>query len=146
MLFQKCLPQDIGTEACLPEKLVNQLWVSEGKRVFLHRPGIEPGPPAWQASILPLNQRCLSRDKVLPAAMVGCLQAPSNTLGEHELRTWDDITVLEMLLLSCCTQERALSLTRRRWLSLLSKSKSREGGERKKCFPPRRGIEPRSPA
>ena len=24
----------------------------------LHRPGIEPGPPAWQASILPLNQRC----------------------------------------------------------------------------------------
>ena len=26
----------------------------------LHRPGIEPGPPAWQASILPLNQRCWS--------------------------------------------------------------------------------------
>jgi hypothetical protein len=26
---------------------------------LLHRPGIEPGPPAWQASILPLNQRCL---------------------------------------------------------------------------------------
>ena len=25
----------------------------------LQRPGIEPGPPAWQASILPLNQRCL---------------------------------------------------------------------------------------
>ena len=25
---------------------------------LLHRPGIEPGPPAWQASILPLNQRC----------------------------------------------------------------------------------------
>ena len=24
----------------------------------VHRPGIEPGPPAWQASILPLNQRC----------------------------------------------------------------------------------------
>ena len=24
----------------------------------LHRPGIAPGPPAWQASILPLNQRC----------------------------------------------------------------------------------------
>ena len=24
----------------------------------LHRPGIEPGPPAWQASILPLNHRC----------------------------------------------------------------------------------------
>ena len=26
----------------------------------VHRPGIEPGPPAWQASILPLNQRCHS--------------------------------------------------------------------------------------
>ena len=25
----------------------------------MQRPGIEPGPPAWQASILPLNQRCL---------------------------------------------------------------------------------------
>ena len=25
---------------------------------ILHRPGIEPGPPAWQASILPLNHRC----------------------------------------------------------------------------------------
>ena len=29
----------------------------------LHRPGIEPGPPAWQASILPLNQRCLAGTK-----------------------------------------------------------------------------------
>ena len=28
------------------------------KKGSLHRPGIEPGPPAWQASILPLNQRC----------------------------------------------------------------------------------------
>ena len=25
----------------------------------MHRPGIEPGPTAWQAAILPLNQRCL---------------------------------------------------------------------------------------
>ena len=25
---------------------------------MLHRPGIEPGSPAWQASILPLNHRC----------------------------------------------------------------------------------------
>ena len=28
------------------------------KEKLLHRPGIEPRPPAWQASILPLNQRC----------------------------------------------------------------------------------------
>jgi hypothetical protein len=28
------------------------------EKKVLHRPGIEPGPPAWQASILPLNHRC----------------------------------------------------------------------------------------
>ena len=33
------------------------------KQAKLHRPGIEPGPPAWQASILPLNHRC---DSVTP--------------------------------------------------------------------------------
>ena len=38
-----------------PEK---ELFVKPEKK-GLHRPGIEPGPPAWQASILPLNQRCL---------------------------------------------------------------------------------------
>ena len=32
----------------------------ERPKKCLHRPGIEPGPPAWQASILPLNQRCWS--------------------------------------------------------------------------------------
>ncbi len=29
----------------------------EGDIKLVHRPGNEPGPPAWQASILPLNQR-----------------------------------------------------------------------------------------
>ena len=28
------------------------------RKEIMHRPGIEPGPPAWQASILPLNHRC----------------------------------------------------------------------------------------
>jgi hypothetical protein len=38
------------------------LHLSPGKTSkILHRPGIEPGPPAWQASILPLNQRCQMR-------------------------------------------------------------------------------------
>ena len=37
------------------------LSITETKR-DLHRPGIEPGPPAWQASILPLNQRCFVRE------------------------------------------------------------------------------------
>ena len=31
----------------------------KGAEKSMHRPGIEPGPPAWQASILPLNHRCL---------------------------------------------------------------------------------------
>ena len=25
---------------------------------IMHWPGIEPGPPAWQARILPLNHQC----------------------------------------------------------------------------------------
>ena len=32
----------------------------EKKNVSLHWPGIEPGPPAWQARILPLNHQCLA--------------------------------------------------------------------------------------
>ena len=39
-------------------KIGPRLQVKILKKNFLHRPGIEPGPPAWQASILPLNQRC----------------------------------------------------------------------------------------
>ena len=30
----------------------------EIKITLMQRPGIETGPPAWQASILPVNQRC----------------------------------------------------------------------------------------
>ncbi len=33
--------------------------VRTDKKVSMQRPGIEPWPPAWQARILPLNQRCL---------------------------------------------------------------------------------------
>ena len=35
----------------------------------MHRPGIEPGPPAWQASILPLNQRCQHNFKLTNSSM-----------------------------------------------------------------------------
>ncbi len=38
---------------------------------YLHRPGIEPGPPAWQASILPLNQRCLV-DAIMFFSKIDC--------------------------------------------------------------------------
>ena len=30
------------------------------KKIDLHWPGIEPGPPAWQARILPLNHQYLA--------------------------------------------------------------------------------------
>ena len=30
------------------------------RKKHLHWPGIEPGPPAWQARILPLNHQCLN--------------------------------------------------------------------------------------
>ena len=29
--------------------------------IVIHWPGIEPGPPAWQARILPLNHQCLHK-------------------------------------------------------------------------------------
>ena len=31
--------------------------------IALHRPGIEPGSPTWQASILPLNHRCFGYNR-----------------------------------------------------------------------------------
>ena len=52
----------------------------------LHRPGIEPGPPAWQASILPLNQRC--QLTYLPRAIPQLLQKYKDhvsTLTAHML-------------------------------------------------------------
>ncbi len=33
---------------------------SKKKKVRVHPPGIEPGSPAWQAEILPLDHGCLS--------------------------------------------------------------------------------------
>ena len=44
----------------------------------LHRPGIEPGPPAWQASILPLNQRCTLY------ASVNKISSISGPVSKHE--------------------------------------------------------------
>ena len=37
----------------------------------LHRPGIEPGPPAWQASILPLNHRCYMTNSLQKCYLLG---------------------------------------------------------------------------
>ena len=43
---------------CIAKKFISGK-LEKYLKYSLHRPGIEPGPPAWQASILPLNQRCL---------------------------------------------------------------------------------------
>ena len=62
----------------------------------VHRPGIEPGPPAWQASILPLNQRCFLlgvMKKLGPTAMLnvgrgrmGCVSQNCSAVGR--IRTY----------------------------------------------------------
>ncbi|KAH0808615.1 hypothetical protein GEV33_014176 [Tenebrio molitor] len=53
------------------------------KKKSMHRPGIEPGPPAWQASILPLNHRCYTyRGAARPLQSNG-----SNLLTEPEVES-----------------------------------------------------------
>ena len=54
----------------------------------MHRPGIEPGPPAWQASILPLNQRCWHTESVFALILMllinltfSCKSAYSQSVG-----------------------------------------------------------------
>ena len=47
---------------------LNWYFMREEEIKDLHRPGIEPGPPAWQASILPLNQRCWLEKKQYTSA------------------------------------------------------------------------------
>merc|ERR1712081_60701 len=55
----------------LPGQDSTCIWsVYDGVEKKLHRPGIEPGPPAWQASILPLNQRCLDSTKVFAVGRI----------------------------------------------------------------------------
>ena len=42
---------------------------------MLHWPGIEPGPPAWQARILPLNHQCSLDTWGLICGSASCLSA-----------------------------------------------------------------------
>ena len=53
--LNKCIAMSQG----LPRDL-NANSKVEKKKIDLHWPGIEPGPPAWQARILPLNHQCLA--------------------------------------------------------------------------------------
>ncbi|VDM48671.1 unnamed protein product [Toxocara canis] len=47
-------PMHSSTVHSRSQSMVDDMW-NVAKQ--LRRPGIEPGPPAWQASILPLNHR-----------------------------------------------------------------------------------------
>ena len=65
---------------------------------ILHRPGIEPGPPAWQASILPLNHRC-------------CLNLSHTSL---DYKAWS--TILALSLLQPDSMTTVLSVTFLPWI------------------------------
>ena len=41
-------------------KLFGEKSIEKKKKFCVHWPGIEPGPPAWQARILPLNHQCVA--------------------------------------------------------------------------------------
>ncbi len=61
----------------ITKKLVKRTTICRRKMITLHRPGIEPGPPAWQASILPLNQRCrCSHQKMFDIGMASWANWP----------------------------------------------------------------------
>nr|GBL91479.1 hypothetical protein AVEN_254824-1 [Araneus ventricosus] len=53
---------------------------------MVHRPGIEPGPPAWQASILPLNHRCHRTTTGDSSQAIGRIFDPVGFLGPFVLR------------------------------------------------------------
>ena len=56
--WQLCCISRCGNTYHLIVLSVHNLLSNKCDQNNLHRPGIEPGPPAWQASILPLNHRC----------------------------------------------------------------------------------------
>ena len=48
----------------------------------VHGPGIEPGPPAWQARILPLNHQCCYTDVKLRHHELKCFPPLDESLRE----------------------------------------------------------------
>ncbi len=61
------VPVDDAWEEVLGHNVYNtSQYFSPNANIELHRPGIEPGPPAWHASILPLNQRCCFNIQINP--------------------------------------------------------------------------------
>jgi hypothetical protein len=46
-------------EATLREDQLSRKKYKRSKKKRVHSPGIEPGSPAWQADIMPLDHECL---------------------------------------------------------------------------------------
>jgi hypothetical protein len=61
-----CEIDDLQLKACLYHfNFFLKIYLQKIKIILqnvLHRPGLEPGSSAWQANILPLNQRCFTFD------------------------------------------------------------------------------------
>ena len=54
------IPPDAQSICMFVSLCVFKYRTTKNKKKNVHRPGIEPGSPAWQASILPLDHRCLT--------------------------------------------------------------------------------------
>ena len=62
--LEKTSIMEEGVKHCTDRGKENHARGRKKKKKKLHWPGIEPGPPAWQARILPLNHQCYA--EVLP--------------------------------------------------------------------------------
>ena len=116
-MINGCAPLTLSSAECVPSKDKPQTKcfspvVDYPKDSRLHRPDIEPGPPAWQASILPLNQRCCHTNslswetrhqtKIQPTRETDDEDQPLEITWEH----WPIILWAKHVMLSQTAQQR----------------------------------------
>ena len=56
------IPERFYRRSFYSKQRVHRRYPRKGKKT-MHWPGIEPGPPAWQARILPLNHQCTLHER-----------------------------------------------------------------------------------
>ncbi len=64
----------------------NCITVTKKKQKKMRRPGIEPGPPAWKAGILPLNYRrflCIDENKPRDVCLFLCNNFTNQSLWKQ---------------------------------------------------------------